>query len=634
MKSIFKIMVLGVVPILMTTAVVDRGYAADAGSQLIFQSNINHQDFISVANTNDKMAVTVLVQYYNDEMKRVLWYLRVVPGGGNFMVDPFNHAIPGQDTDVMTELNRLPAMTQTTGDKLPGINSGRFVIAVTAVGANVKAKYDRNSDGDFDDGTGTITDAPAESATAILNRAPTVNVLFPSFLAAGMHGTDNIDNCGMLQSDVPPADDGATPPVANPDYATNNNLGLTKAADADDNCDADDDHTSKNVGDLNVGNAEPIAFNFLSGHYTSALVGTSSGGSDQTASWGGAPVTRPAVNVLPVSAIAAADANDDATPSVDETVAVDAVMPMMISTTYTTLNGMNAVDGVGGRLADKMAGGMSGRTMYVVEGYTNEGGNKKGTTGKIVNRGTAAPDSGERFSDLGAKRVVNDGELSVPALYAGSEDQIHHVVQFLSVTDDFGDPAKGKGGDYSLLPAKTKYMVSLQDGMGDEFKDPADERKFGGAAGPDLANTRIIVDGIQVEVNAKACSGTAIMGAWSVSSLTALIPAANEGSGKFGGLMAMLDPMESVSPGLISFKREALSCKVDAGDGTPATSGGDPSVDGDGVPATDVRTYAGGTLYIEEKDNMRSFVTTGSLVVKYITPMATFAASWPLNSSM
>ena len=143
MKSIFKILVLGVVPILAATAVVDRGLAADAGSQLIFQNNINHIDYISVANTSDKMAVTVLVQYYNDEMTRVLWYLRVIPAGGNFMVDPFNHAIPGQDTTVMNELGRLPAMTQTEGDKLPGINSGRFVIAVTAVGANVKAKYDR-----------------------------------------------------------------------------------------------------------------------------------------------------------------------------------------------------------------------------------------------------------------------------------------------------------------------------------------------------------------------------------------------------------------------------------------------------------------------------------------------------------
>ncbi len=81
MKSIFKILVLGVVPILMATAVVDQGLAADKGSQLIFQSNMAHKNFISVANTaRQAMAVTVLTQYYNDEMKRVLWYLRVIPG--------------------------------------------------------------------------------------------------------------------------------------------------------------------------------------------------------------------------------------------------------------------------------------------------------------------------------------------------------------------------------------------------------------------------------------------------------------------------------------------------------------------------------------------------------------------------
>ena len=69
-------------------------------------------------------------------------------------------------------------------------------------------------------------------------------------------------------------------------------------------------------------------------------------------------------------------------------------MPMMISTAYTTLNGMNVDDaGVGGRLADKMAGGTSGRTHYVVDGYTNEGGNEeKRDAGKLMDRGTAAPD--------------------------------------------------------------------------------------------------------------------------------------------------------------------------------------------------------------------------------------------------
>ena len=79
MKSIFKILVLGVVPILALTAVVDQGLAADKGSQLIFHSNMYHQNYISVSNGNDGSAVTVLVQYYNDETAMVLYYLRVHP---------------------------------------------------------------------------------------------------------------------------------------------------------------------------------------------------------------------------------------------------------------------------------------------------------------------------------------------------------------------------------------------------------------------------------------------------------------------------------------------------------------------------------------------------------------------------
>ena len=47
MKSIFKILMLGVVPILAATAVVDQGLAADKGSQLIFQSNMAHTNYIS-----------------------------------------------------------------------------------------------------------------------------------------------------------------------------------------------------------------------------------------------------------------------------------------------------------------------------------------------------------------------------------------------------------------------------------------------------------------------------------------------------------------------------------------------------------------------------------------------------------
>ena len=50
MKSILRILVLGAVPILAVTAVVDQGLAADKGSQLIFQSNMAHTSYISVVN--------------------------------------------------------------------------------------------------------------------------------------------------------------------------------------------------------------------------------------------------------------------------------------------------------------------------------------------------------------------------------------------------------------------------------------------------------------------------------------------------------------------------------------------------------------------------------------------------------
>ena len=190
MKSIFRILALATVPILAATAVVDHGLAADKGSQLIFRHAMvpEHQSFISIANAHDKRAVTVLVQYYNDAMERVLWYLRVLPADANFLVDPFDHMIPGSDpaTNVGDFLAGLPA--RSTDDEA-GINSGHFVIAVTAVGANESV--------DSDDAGTTIQDTE-------MNQENTANVLFPAFLVDNedmgidLHGVDNIDNCGSI----------------------------------------------------------------------------------------------------------------------------------------------------------------------------------------------------------------------------------------------------------------------------------------------------------------------------------------------------------------------------------------------------------------------------------------------------
>ena len=93
MKGWFKLLVLATIPILAATAVVDQGLAADKGSQLIFQSNMAHTSYISVVNAQPGStdAVTVLVQYYNNEMEMVIWYLRVIPHGTNVLVDPFDH---------------------------------------------------------------------------------------------------------------------------------------------------------------------------------------------------------------------------------------------------------------------------------------------------------------------------------------------------------------------------------------------------------------------------------------------------------------------------------------------------------------------------------------------------------------
>ena len=616
MKSIFKILVLGVVPILALTAVADQGLAADKGSQLIFQNNMAHKNFISIANAHGSQAVTVLTQYYNDEMKQVLWYLRVLPADSNLLVDPFDHMIPGTATDadmdgtnVSEVLGALPAMST---DKKAGINSGHFVIAITAVGANVGI-----------DGTdaGTAIDVAEER-----NQGETANILFPTFLAKDMHGTDNIDNCGNLTV----ADPNATGADATLNNLTHTMFGAKGVNDCREASGegvtpvVTADATSKNVGDLNVGNAQPISFNHLTGHFTEALVSTDTGGADQTASWGGTPVVRPAV---------ANTANTGLARDVD-TEAPDTPT----NSDYQILNGMDETDTTvsataeglnGGRLAEKDAGGAEQAIANVVEGYANRGGNfETGTTagddttggGKIRNAATGS----ERM-----QRGLNMGALVLPALHGGGAES-KQIMLMLSAADDFG----GAGG-YKLIAAKTGFAVSLMDGMGDALANPAAESGpvFGGTDDPDTpAGTHIIVEGIRVMTDADLakCTGTMIMGPWMLSSLTDIVPTASSGAKDFAGLDAMLDPAMSASPGWIKFMRSGLTCKKDFGDGDSAI--GSTIEDADGVPTTDERTFSAGTLIVEEKQTDRSYVTTGQALLKFITSTSTFAASWSLKS--
>ena len=576
MKSFLKILVLGVVPILAATAVVDQGLAADDGSQLIFQVDMDDKNFISVTNTGTD-AVTVLTQYYNDEMKQVLWYLRVITSNSTVLVDPFDHEIPGTAemkdgkpvagtaTNVREVFDGIPDMS-TKDDA--GKNSGRMVIAVTAVGANVNV-----------DVGGTDT----------ANAADTVNVLFPGFLVKGMHKTDNIDECGQTK-------------VGEGDNHTVYQPFPTDDTDGTDDC-KDTDTSTKNVGDLSVDNAEPVVFNHLLGHYTSAMIQTAAGGSDQTASWGGTALVRPAV---------------DTTANTNEIVRA-----------YVTLNGANASNPTSatgaenGRLAEMDAGGSGGAEDI----STNE------VTGYTLTTGTGA-DPDEAKNGTYTNRGLNGGALLLPALHGGGAET-HQVMQLLSAADDFGG-----AGKYMLIAAKTGYKVTLMDNMGDALPDPAAESGpvFGGVDAPKPPpGVSIIVEGIQVMTNANLdkCTGDKIAGAWTLADLTSIVPTAGKGAKDFDGLDANLMPQVNASPGWVKFARNELTCEKDFGDGDIAS--GTLFEDPDGVPATDKRTYTTGTLVEEQltdatSPSTRTFVTTGQAVLKFITAESTFAASWSLGA--
>ena len=440
-----------------------------------------------------------------------------------------------------------------------------------------------------------------------------MNVLFPTFLAEDMHEIDNIDNGGTLS-------------------LLGAGLKFTEFEGDE------EDTTTKNVGDLHVDNAVPIAFNHLTGSYTEALSSTPAGGSDQTASWGGTPIVRPAVsdtaNRMKTFTDAASTLADrgvymmgdyyplngkNSMPVVNHTdqgwlsldtyyeaiADVDGEFEELPSTEVTPVTDLDneLVRGFrGGRLAEKNAGG----------------GGANVTTG--TRSGYKAPS--KIANGVATNRVINGGALVLPALYGGSAEETHQIMLFLSAADNFGG-----AGAYKLMAAKTKYTVALHDSMGDVLPNPADDRVFGGAGGPELAGTSIIVEGIRVTTDAGACGGDEedmIKGAWTVGHLISDIPTASSGAKEFAGLDAMLDPMKNASPGLIKFMRVGLVCKKEYGDGDEE--------DGNGVPAKDTRTFKGGTLIMEEPDTDRSFVTTGQALLKFLTSDATFAASWSLKS--
>ena len=556
MKGWLKLLVLATVPILAVTMVADQGLAADKGSQLIFQSNMAHHNFISVANTSPN-AVTVLVQYYNNDLEMVVWYLRVILGETSILVNPFDHAIPGSgdaDKDV-ADMNVGDAIMDSGK-----MGNGHFVIAITAVGANT-------------------VDNEATAGTDEANTLATANILFPSFLAEDMHATDNIDNCGTISTTD------ATTALTR--HTSDKKYDCLDAAGAADITGVDADATTKNVGDLSINNAQPVAFNHLTGHFTEALVSTETGGADQTASWGGTPVVRPGVN----------NTNN-------ETMQAD----------YTTLTGADTTDATGGRLAEKDAGGMEVTNEHTVSGFT------------------VIADVNDIADGARTYRGIDGGALVLPALHGGGAET-KQIMLLLSAADDFGG-----AGKYKLIPAMTGYMVTPMDQMGNplDMEAGADDPVFGSgkkAEDEDVPSAAIIVSGISVMTNADLakCTGDdAIEGPWTLDHLTNLVPEASAGGKDFAGLDVMIDPMVNASPGWVKFARMALTCKKDYGDGDSASLTAIENADG--VPVEDERTYMAGTLIVSEKSTSRAFVTTGRALLKYINTDSTFAASWALKS--
>ena len=303
----------------------------------------------------------------------------------------------------------------------------------------------------------TIAYAPAAAGySAEMNRAETVNVLFPTFLAEDMHeiDKDNIDNGGTLSL-----------------------LGTGLEFDGYEG--DEEDTTTKNVGDLHVGNAVPIAFNHLTGHYTEALSETAAGGSDQTASWGGTPIVRPAVGNTANEMVRVSDAGD-----------ADARMFHMMGD-YYALNGMDSMAVVdtddqgwvslatyNARVADEEDAGVETALTNAPAEDTPATDFDNDDVEGIRGGRLAEKDAGGDEAITEGTRGLNGGALVLPALYGGSAEQTHQVMLFLSAADDFG----GAGG-YSLKAAKTKYTVTVHDNMGNILSDPVDDRVFGGAGG-------------------------------------------------------------------------------------------------------------------------------------------------------
>ena len=117
-----------------------------------------HQNFISLTNTNPSHAVTVHFRYFNSDCVDFFDFLVVLTCNDTMMVDPFNFVVPGTDNvNVKDRFFGYPNKADGNGQSFDAIPAstfadGRFLLFITASG-DFKEGYDpdwNKDDYDYD----------------------------------------------------------------------------------------------------------------------------------------------------------------------------------------------------------------------------------------------------------------------------------------------------------------------------------------------------------------------------------------------------------------------------------------------------------------------------------------------------
>lgn len=562
----------------MGMSAADLGYMAPA-----------YKNFISVTNTHGEMAVTVMFQYYNDDMNLVLSYLRVVLAGQTILIDPFNVDLPGtngfnsterffDDEDGDRELIAIGT------DKKKGFNSGRFLISATAVATRDDGAY------------------PAEVGDAA-DRGATILFPYEVVTEEELHKKNNIDSVGTGFAQAKDHDFGTTIDATE----------VTEENEKDDTTRNTGSKMGVNNDNLHPGNARAVYFNWLIGHQTTAVAGVT--GVDSTASWALSALSRPVVSVGTERTIFT-PTEADTTPTGSELYLYECL-----------------VDSTGDN------------ATYLAEFTQGLAGAVASDPGEIVKTKVPATSPNGPWSNRGIASA--EGALKLSALHS-VPNMKHQSFNLISIADSYGasggdasaSPPTRSDAAYMALEAQTGYTVLVRDRDGDPLKDDGGSGSNIGGLDPDATadipmTMHIVVSGIATYIgsNDKCAMGEGgRRDGYSLYNLAELYPDVMNGDGdKFDGLMVETDADAAAyngSQGWLKFKRRAMTCEM-------VFNYPDASTGEDAADTLDIkRSFIGSTVRIEKGDAERRFATAAQFVLRYETPETAFAAAWWVEPSM